>query len=201
MLDAGEVLLFLRTYILSPFLLFFNFFLDLMFIELICVCIISGCIRMTSSPFARMFMLRALEKIYAEKEIRRSHHSQLKRAVEQALGGWWLSLSLPLTVCSYTHVTLLLLLWCLFRAEEEYWLVDTVVIVFILLLNHQMKSVPNSRRTRRVPMEACQQHYPSLRGMPSTAMWRDTSCRLSLPVAQSHPGLWSPLLTASRSDM
>ncbi|MPC83340.1 Brefeldin A-inhibited guanine nucleotide-exchange protein 1 [Portunus trituberculatus] len=40
---------------------------------------------MTSSPFARMFMLRALEKIYAEKEIRRSHHSQLKRAVEQAL--------------------------------------------------------------------------------------------------------------------
>lgn len=32
-----------------------------------------------------MFMLRALEKIYAEKEIRRSHHSQLKRAVEQAL--------------------------------------------------------------------------------------------------------------------
>ncbi|XP_050735041.1 brefeldin A-inhibited guanine nucleotide-exchange protein 1-like isoform X2 [Eriocheir sinensis] len=40
---------------------------------------------MTSSPSARMFMLRALEKIYAEKEIRRSHHSQLKRAVEQAL--------------------------------------------------------------------------------------------------------------------
>lgn len=30
-------------------------------------------------------MLRALEKIYGEKEIRRSHHSQLKRAVEQAL--------------------------------------------------------------------------------------------------------------------
>ena len=45
-----------------------------------------GCIRMTPSLHARMFMLRALEKIYAEREIRRSHHSQLKRAVEQALG-------------------------------------------------------------------------------------------------------------------
>ncbi|XP_071512604.1 brefeldin A-inhibited guanine nucleotide-exchange protein 1 isoform X2 [Panulirus ornatus] len=40
---------------------------------------------MSSVPSARMFMLRALEKIYGEKEIRRSHHSQLKRAVEQAL--------------------------------------------------------------------------------------------------------------------
>ncbi|XP_069166610.1 brefeldin A-inhibited guanine nucleotide-exchange protein 1 isoform X3 [Procambarus clarkii] len=46
---------------------------------------ISGCSRMNSAPSARMFMLRALEKIYGEKEIRRSHHSQLKRAVEQAL--------------------------------------------------------------------------------------------------------------------
>ncbi|KAG7171828.1 Brefeldin A-inhibited guanine nucleotide-exchange protein 1-like [Homarus americanus] len=44
-----------------------------------------GCSRMSSAPSARMFMLRALEKIHGEKEIRRSHHSQLKRAVEQAL--------------------------------------------------------------------------------------------------------------------
>ncbi|XP_042880494.1 brefeldin A-inhibited guanine nucleotide-exchange protein 1-like isoform X2 [Penaeus japonicus] len=44
-----------------------------------------GCSRMNSAPSARMFMYRALEKIHAEKEIKRSHHSQLKRAVEQAL--------------------------------------------------------------------------------------------------------------------
>lgn len=43
---------------------------------------------MNSAPSARMFMYRALEKIHAEKEIKRSHHSQLKRAVEQALGEW-----------------------------------------------------------------------------------------------------------------
>ncbi|KAK8729377.1 hypothetical protein OTU49_008796 [Cherax quadricarinatus] len=40
---------------------------------------------MNSAPSARMFMLRALQKIYGEKEIRKSHHSQLKKAVEQAL--------------------------------------------------------------------------------------------------------------------
>ncbi|XP_076064031.1 ADP ribosylation factor guanine nucleotide exchange factor Sec71 isoform X2 [Oratosquilla oratoria] len=40
---------------------------------------------MNSEVSATMFMLRALEKIHSEKEIRRSHHSQLKRAVEQAL--------------------------------------------------------------------------------------------------------------------
>lgn len=33
-----------------------------------------------------MFIIRALEKILADKEIRRSHHSQLKRACEVALG-------------------------------------------------------------------------------------------------------------------
>lgn len=33
-----------------------------------------------------MFIVRALEKILADKEIRRSHHSQLKRACEVALG-------------------------------------------------------------------------------------------------------------------
>ncbi|KAK7060645.1 Brefeldin A-inhibited guanine nucleotide-exchange protein 1 [Halocaridina rubra] len=46
---------------------------------------VPGCSRMNSAPAARMFMLRALEKIYGEKEIRRSHHIQLKKAVEQAL--------------------------------------------------------------------------------------------------------------------
>lgn len=33
-----------------------------------------------------MFIVRALEKILADKEIKRSHHSQLKRACEAALG-------------------------------------------------------------------------------------------------------------------
>lgn len=33
-----------------------------------------------------MFILRALEKILNDKEIRRSNHSQLKRACEAALG-------------------------------------------------------------------------------------------------------------------
>lgn len=33
-----------------------------------------------------MFMLRALEKILADKDIKKSHHSQLKRACEVALG-------------------------------------------------------------------------------------------------------------------
>ncbi|XP_068200225.1 brefeldin A-inhibited guanine nucleotide-exchange protein 1-like isoform X2 [Palaemon carinicauda] len=44
-----------------------------------------GCSRMNSAPSARMFMLRALERIHGEKEIKRSHHIQLKKAVEQAL--------------------------------------------------------------------------------------------------------------------
>lgn len=33
-----------------------------------------------------MFIVRALERILADKDIRRSHHSQLKRACEVALG-------------------------------------------------------------------------------------------------------------------
>lgn len=33
-----------------------------------------------------MFIIRALEKILNDKEIKRSHHSQLKRACEAALG-------------------------------------------------------------------------------------------------------------------
>lgn len=33
-----------------------------------------------------MFIVRALEKILSDKDIRRSHHSQLKRACEVALG-------------------------------------------------------------------------------------------------------------------
>ena len=45
---------------------------------------------MNSAPSARMFMLRALERIHGEKEIRRSHHIQLKKAVEQALGMFYI---------------------------------------------------------------------------------------------------------------
>lgn len=33
-----------------------------------------------------MFILRALERILADKDIKKSHHSQLKRACEVALG-------------------------------------------------------------------------------------------------------------------
>ena len=33
-----------------------------------------------------MFLTRALEKILADKEIKKAHHSQLKRACEVALG-------------------------------------------------------------------------------------------------------------------
>jgi len=33
-----------------------------------------------------MFISRALEKILSDKDIKRSHHSQLKRACEVALG-------------------------------------------------------------------------------------------------------------------
>lgn len=33
-----------------------------------------------------MFILRALEKILNDKEIKRSYHSQLKKACESALG-------------------------------------------------------------------------------------------------------------------
>lgn len=36
-----------------------------------------------------MFIIRALEKILADKEIKRSHHSQLKRACEVALGKYF----------------------------------------------------------------------------------------------------------------
>lgn len=35
-----------------------------------------------------MFIIRALEKILADKEIKRSHHSQLKKACEVALGNY-----------------------------------------------------------------------------------------------------------------
>lgn len=40
----------------------------------------------SNSKTREMFILRALEKILNDKEIRRSHHSQLKRACEAALG-------------------------------------------------------------------------------------------------------------------
>nr|CAD7605711.1 unnamed protein product [Timema genevievae] len=39
-----------------------------------------------SSKTKEMFIVRALEKILSDKDIRRSHHSQLKRACEVALG-------------------------------------------------------------------------------------------------------------------
>lgn len=49
-----------------------------------------------------MFILRALEKILNDKEIKRSHHSQLKRACEAALGKYSLFIYvLMLTVNSF----------------------------------------------------------------------------------------------------
>lgn len=40
----------------------------------------------TNPKTKEMFILRALEKILNDKEIKRSHHSQLKKACEAALG-------------------------------------------------------------------------------------------------------------------
>ncbi len=37
-------------------------------------------------PAQEMFLTRALEKILADKEIKKAHHSQLKKACEVALG-------------------------------------------------------------------------------------------------------------------
>ena len=39
-----------------------------------------------AKPMNEMFLTRALEKIISDKEIKKSHHSQLKRACEVALG-------------------------------------------------------------------------------------------------------------------
>jgi len=39
-----------------------------------------------TSNTKEMFIVRALEKILSDKDIKRSHHSQLKRACEVALG-------------------------------------------------------------------------------------------------------------------
>lgn len=40
----------------------------------------------TSDKTKEMFIVRALEKILGDKDIKKSHHSQLKRACEVALG-------------------------------------------------------------------------------------------------------------------
>lgn len=44
----------------------------------------------SSEKTKEMFILRALERILNDKEIKRSHHSQLKRACEAALGKYFL---------------------------------------------------------------------------------------------------------------
>lgn len=36
-----------------------------------------------------MFLTRALEKILADKEVKKAHHSQLRKACEVALGKLW----------------------------------------------------------------------------------------------------------------
>lgn len=40
----------------------------------------------TNLKTKEMFIVRALEKILADKDIKRSHHSQLKKSCEVALG-------------------------------------------------------------------------------------------------------------------
>lgn len=40
----------------------------------------------SSNKTKEMFIVRALEKILADKDIKRSHHSQLKKACDTALG-------------------------------------------------------------------------------------------------------------------
>lgn len=41
-----------------------------------------------NSKTKEMFIIRALEKILSDKEIKRSYHSQLKKACEVALGNY-----------------------------------------------------------------------------------------------------------------
>ena len=50
-----------------------------------------------------MFLTRALEKILADKEIRKAHHTQLKRACEVALGELQYSILnlLPKAMCTF----------------------------------------------------------------------------------------------------
>lgn len=44
---------------------------------------------MQSNPKTKeMFIVRALEKILGDKDIKRSHHSQLKKSCDLALGRW-----------------------------------------------------------------------------------------------------------------
>ena len=37
-------------------------------------------------PSKEMFLIRALEKILADKEVKRTHHSQLRKTCQAALG-------------------------------------------------------------------------------------------------------------------
>lgn len=47
----------------------------------------SGTIMVSGVTFTKeMFIIRALEKILSDREIKRSHHAQLKKACEVALG-------------------------------------------------------------------------------------------------------------------
>ncbi|KXJ72238.1 hypothetical protein RP20_CCG018530 [Aedes albopictus] len=48
--------------------------------------IASGTSATISTKTKEMFIVRALEKILSDKDIKRSHHSQLKRACDAALG-------------------------------------------------------------------------------------------------------------------
>lgn len=54
-----------------------------------------------------MFIVRALEKILADKDIKRSHHSQLKKACEFAIGKWIKkSIFFQLFLSSFLHTSL-----------------------------------------------------------------------------------------------
>lgn len=57
-----------------------------------------------------MFLTRALEKILADKEVKKSHHSQLRKACEVALGKFWHYHNLRLSLICTRHTSLLILL-------------------------------------------------------------------------------------------
>lgn len=48
----------------------------------------ASCGRIKTMHERKMFLSRALEKILADKEIKKTSHSQLKKACEVALGKW-----------------------------------------------------------------------------------------------------------------
>ena len=70
--------------------------------------------RLTLSSIIKMFLTRALEKILGDKEIKKTHHSQLKKACEVALGN-------NIGKCSRAQLptVMLTIAWLLFNCHVQ----------------------------------------------------------------------------------